>query len=147
MANSDSITIDGLKVFQRQLKQFDAQIPKNVKAAMKAAMDVVVEDARPRVPKRSGKARASIKTFATETRAGVRAGGSRAPYYPWLEFGGRIFTGRNIIKRKWVKGGRYLWVSLARKHDEVQLLMERALHQAARDAGWMPVTIVRRSSS
>ncbi|WP_307962251.1 hypothetical protein [Salinispora arenicola] len=55
---------------------------------MNDAAQVVVDWARPRVSRRSGRAARSLRVASTGKAVRVRAGGARVPYYPWLDFGG-----------------------------------------------------------
>lgn len=123
---AEPIRIDGLTQFTRDLKKVDKDLPKAVRLALNEAVEIVTDYARPRVPSRSGRARGSIRSRSTRTAARVFAGGRRAPYYPWLDFGGK--TGRNrSIHRPFHREGRYLWKGLIVKRDEFQARIERAL--------------------
>lgn len=130
----DPIKIDGLAAFTRNLRRLDSDLPKTLRVAMNDAAAVVVDWARPRVPRRSGRAARSLRTASTGRAVRVRAGGARVPYYPWLDFGGR--TGRSrSISRPYRKQGRYLWAGYSAKSNEVRRRTERALLDAARSAG------------
>jgi hypothetical protein len=62
------------------------------------------------VPRRTGRAGGTIKAASTRTEARVSEGGARAPYMPWLDFGGRVGR-KNSVKRPFLKEGRYIWKS------------------------------------
>lgn len=130
----DPIKIDGLAAFTRSLRKLDADAPKALRVAMNDAAQVVVDWARPRVPRRSGRAARSLRVASTGKAVRVRAGGARAPYYPWLDFGGRTGRGR-AIRRPFRREGRYLWAGYSAKSDEVRRITERALLDAAQRAG------------
>jgi hypothetical protein len=53
----DPISIDGLNQFRAGLKAMDRDLPKALRIAFNAAAEIVVADARPGVPSKSGKAR------------------------------------------------------------------------------------------
>ena len=107
---AEAIKVDGLNQFVRNLKSIDRDLPKAVRMAFNEAADLVVDDAQPRIPSRSGGARRSVKARSTQTKARVKGGGRRARHYPWLDFGGRV--GRNkSVKRPFYKEGRYLYKS------------------------------------
>jgi hypothetical protein len=114
----------------------DRGLPKALRVAMNEAAQIVVDDARPRVPVRSGKAAGSIRVASTRSSVRVRAGGARVPYYPWLDFGGAVGRGGST-KRPFLKEGRYLWKSFAdkSKSGEIQATLRRALGDLGRDAG------------
>ncbi|NYT96327.1 HK97 gp10 family phage protein [Salinispora sp. H7-4] len=130
----DPIKIDGLASFTRSLRRLDADLPKTLRVGLNDAAAVVVDWARPRVPRRSGRAARSLRVASTGRAVRVRAGGARVPYYPWLDFGGRVGRGRTV-RRPFRREGRYLWAGYAAKSDEVRRVTERALLDAAKSAG------------
>ena len=133
---TEAIRVEGLNEFVKNLKTLDRNLPKAVRVAFNEAADVVVQDARPRVPKRSGRARRSVRVASTQTKARVRGGGSKAPYYPWLDFGGRV--GRNkSVKRAFLKDGRFIYKSYFDKKasGEFEKVMTKALLKVVESAG------------
>jgi hypothetical protein len=133
---ADPILIDGLAQFQRNLRAMDSDLPKALRIAMNQAADVVVSDAKPRVPKKTGKAAASIKAASTRTAVRIKAGGRRAPYYPWLDFGGAVGRKRSI-RRPFLKDGRYLYEAYFSKKasGEFEAVLTKALLDVATQAG------------
>lgn len=131
---TDPIKIDGLQQFVRNLKKLDSDLPKALRVAFNDCADIVVQDARPRVPSRSGKAKASVKARSTQTAARVVGGSARVPYYPWLDFGGRVGKGRSV-KRPFLSEGRYIYNAYYRNRDRFAEAVEDALIEAARQAG------------
>ena len=131
---ADAIAIDGLSQFVRNLKALDREVPKALRLAFNAAADVVVQDARASVPSRSGKARGSVKARSTQTASRVVGGGNRAPYYPWLDFGGRVGKGKSV-HRPFLKYGRYIYNSWYDNQPKYVKLLEEALLDAASSAG------------
>lgn len=137
------LKVEGLKEFQRSLKELDSDLPKVLRMAFNEASEMVADDARGRVPRRSGKARGSIKASSTRTMARIKGGGARAPYYPWLDFGGQIGnkSGRNRGrrgKRPWLgEHGRYLFKSYVKFRDSGELAdaTSDALIKVAKTAG------------
>lgn len=136
MISKNAIAIDGLTEFNRNLKKLDADLPKALRVALNEAADVVVGYAKPRVPKRSGRAQRSVKARSTRTAVRVSGGGNRAPYYPWLDFGGRVGRGLSV-QRRFMKDGRYIYEGYFRKKEsgEFQEALNRALLDVARQAG------------
>ena len=130
----EPIKIEGLAEFTRNLRKLDADLPKALRVAMNGAAKVVVDWAQPKVPRRSGRAARSIKARSTRSAVRVAGGSARVPYYPWLDFGGKVGPARSV-SRPYRKEGRYLWAALAAKRDEVQRVTEQALLDAARSAG------------
>lgn len=131
---TEPIRVEGLREFSRNLKKLDADLPKALRIALNEAADVVVKGARPKVPRKSGRAAASIKARSTRTAVRVVGGGNRVPYYPWLDFGGRV--GRNkSVRRPFLKEGRYIYASYFANTDEFTKVLESALLDVARQAG------------
>lgn len=130
----DPIKVDGLAAFVRNLRKIDADLPKTLRVAFNAAAQIVVDYARPRVPSRSGRARSTIRARSTRTAVRVSGGGNKAPYYPWLDFGGRVGR-RKAVKRPFIGDGRYIYGGLHDKRDEIHQAVVDALLDAARAAG------------
>ena len=136
MAAIEPIKIEGLRDFQKALKNMDSDLPKALRVALNNAVTIIVTDAKPKIPKNTGKAAASLKTVSTQTKARVKAGGSKAPYFPWLDFGGkRRGRGGGVAIRPFYKQGRFVWLSLAEKREEVLAGLQDALIEVARTAG------------
>lgn len=131
----DPIRIDGLAQFSRNLKKLDADLPKAVRIALNEAADVIVGYAKPKVPRRSGKAQASIKARSTRTAVRVQGGSSRVPYYPWLDFGGRVGR-KKSVKRAFLKEGRYIFAAYFDHGDEFGEVLSRSLVDVVRQAGF-----------
>lgn len=131
---ADAIKIDGLAEFTRNIRKLDSDLGKAVRIALNEAADVVVGYARPRIPRRSGRAQASIKARSTGTAVRVQGGSRRVPYYPWLDFGGRVGRRRSVI-RPFLKDGRYIYAAYFDHGDEFTEVLERALVDVARQAG------------
>lgn len=130
----DTITIDGLAQFAKSLKQMDSNLPKGLRIAFNGVANIVIDDARPRIPRRTGRAAKSLKAKSTRTAVRISAGGTRAPYFPWLDFGGAGPNNRPA-PRPFYTDGRFVWKSFADKRPEVQAALEKALAGVAESAG------------
>jgi hypothetical protein len=130
----DAIKVKGLSEFSRNLKRLDADLPKALRIAFNEAADVVVTDARSGIPTRSGKAKASVKARSTRTAARIVGGGNRAPYYPWLDFGGRVGRSRSV-RRPFLSDGRYIYNAFYDNADRLGDVLSDALIDVARSAG------------
>lgn len=131
------IRIDGLREFNRQLKTVDSKLPTATRLAANSAAQIVVDEAKPKVPIGPGKgghAKESLKAKSTRTAARVSAGGKKFPYYPWLDFGGSVGPGKGS-KRPFLKEGRYIWAAYARRREDVQDRLVEALTEVAEQAG------------
>jgi hypothetical protein len=133
---SGLIGIEGLAEFSRNLRKLDSELPKALRLALNEAADLVVDEARPGIPSRSGRAKRSVRKASTRTAVRVRGGGARAPYYPWLDFGGRVGKGRSI-ERPFLKEGRYIYAGYFRLRDtgQFQETLAAALLKVAAQAG------------
>ncbi|HZO69204.1 MAG TPA: HK97 gp10 family phage protein [Kribbellaceae bacterium] len=131
---ADAIKVDGLAEFSRSLKKLDTDLPKALRVALNEAADVVVSDAKRRVPTRTGRAQRSIKARSTRTAVRIAEGGTRAPYMPWLDFGGRVGRNRSVV-RPFRKEGRYLYAAYFDRKAEFGEVLTRALLDVARQAG------------
>jgi hypothetical protein len=128
------IGVEGLAEFNRSLRRMDKELPKALKLALNGVADFIIDEARKDIPRRTGKAASSLKAASTRTSVRIRVGGRRAPYYPWLDFGGR--TGRRkSVRRPFIKTGRYLYPTLGKHRDHITDLLQLALVDVAQDAG------------
>jgi hypothetical protein len=137
------IEVRGVKELQRALKAVDAELPKEMRAEFKRIADIVVGAVQQRMPWKSGSAVQSVKARGTQKGAAIAAGGDKAPYYPWLDFGGSVGRGHvpgqawsGAIKRQAPTGGRYLYPALAEKRGDVINAVDEALKRVAAGAGF-----------
>ena len=130
----DVIKIEGLRELRSSLRKMDAGLPKTLRLAGNRAANVVVDEAKPRVPRLTGRAAASIRVASTQSSVRVRAGSKRVPYYPWLDFGGRVGPNRSV-SRPFLKRGRFIWAAFGDKRDAVERELQDALVDVARTAG------------
>lgn len=129
------IEITGLRELQKALRDMDAKLPRKIRIALNQAAELVIGYARPRMPSKSGRARGSIKVRSSQRAARVAAGGARAPYEPWLDFGGAVGR-KDATKRPFLKEGRYIYPGLRANRDEITQKMSEALTELAREAGF-----------
>lgn len=130
----EKVGVQGLTELRRSLKKLDANLPKAMRVALNEASDYLISRARPQIPQRTGAARASLKARSTGTAVRVGVGGRKAPYFPWLDFGGR--TGRNrSVARPFIKEGRYLYPTLRKDRQQFTDIMQGALTAVAENAG------------
>jgi hypothetical protein len=128
------ISIEGLAEFNRGLRKLDKEAPKALRIALNGAADLLVARTVPLIPRRSGRAAKSLKARSTRTSARVAVGGRNAPYYPWLDFGGK--TGRNrSVDRPFYSEGRYLYPTLRRIRPEIENVLRSGIVAVAQDAG------------
>lgn len=84
------IEVDGLRDFQKALKQAGDDFPKELRVASKDAAEIVAAGTRQSFSSRSGvapKVAASVKVLAQQRGAAVRIGGKAFPYALGSNFG------------------------------------------------------------
>lgn len=129
-----TISVTGLSEFNRALRRMDSQLPIALRLAMNEAADFLIQKARQDIPRRTGAAAASLKAKSTRTDVRIGVGGRRAPYYPWLDFGGAVGKNKSV-KRPFIHEGRYLYPTLRVHRDRFTEIMRTALINVAEDAG------------
>lgn len=118
-----------------------------LKAEFLPIAERVASSVRGRLPRRSGKAQASVKARSSNYGASVAAGGRAAEYYPWLDFGGSVGRGHQegrawsgAIKRAWMGvptgAGRYLYPAISDNSAETAEAALEAVEGLARRAGF-----------
>ena len=134
---SDAVKIDGLTQFSKAIKDIDSGLPKMLRLALNKSADLVVTSARPRVPTHSGRAKASIKAASSQDKVRIKAGGSKAPHYPWLDYGGEGRRKGRPTARPFQRSGRFLYPVYYAKRDsgEFIAIMNAALLEVVDAAG------------
>jgi hypothetical protein len=132
---SVKIEVKGLREFQSALKQMDSGLPKQLRITLNKASELVIDYAQARMPSRTGRARGSLKARSSQREARVALGGRRAPYAPWLDFGGQGRVKGRPAPREFRRGGRYVYPGLEVNRAEVTELMSQALTDLAKSAG------------
>lgn len=130
----DPIPVEGLRDLARQLRAVDVNLPKALRLAANEAAEIVVVEARTGVPRKSGKAAKSIKARSTRTAARIVSGGNRAPYMPWLDYGGKVGK-NNTAVRPFEPDGRYVYPAFRSKREQVEQTYRAALARIIAEAG------------
>lgn len=130
----DPVRIEGLSALNRSLRAVNADLPKALRLVANEAANIVVDAARPMVPRRSGKAAASIKAKSTRTAARVTSGGRQAPYMPWLDYGGKVGKG-DTAHRPFISDGRYVYPAYRANREKFEQHMRDRLAEIAASAG------------
>lgn len=129
-----TVSVDGLKQFTRGLRDIDAALPKQVRVALNACSDYLIDQAQPKIPTRTGAAKNSLRARSSRSAVRIAVGGRRAPYYPWLDFGGTVGPGKKV-GRPFFTEGRYLYPTLRDKRDQFTKIMAGAITDLATSAG------------
>jgi hypothetical protein len=132
---AEKITVTGLREFQRALRDMDANLPKQLRLVLNEAGQLIVSYDQAHMPRRSGRARASVKVRSSQREARVAVGGNRAPYVPWLDFGGEGRHKGRPPARPFIREGRYTYVGLRVHRQDITDLMSVGLTELARTAG------------
>jgi len=128
------IQVHGLKELASSLRALDRDLARELQQTNKAIAEEVAEVVRAKVPKKTGRAAGTVRARATAQRASLVGGGARAPYYPWLDFGGSVGRGHRpgiansgSVKRQRIKRGRFILPTVdehADVEEYVQVLNE-----------------------
>lgn len=128
------IEVGGLAQLSRGLKAIDAGAPKELRIALNSAAQMLVDEAKPTVPTLTGAARRSLVAKSTRTSARVAAGGKKAPWFPWLDFGGKGKSGRPA-PRDFYKEGRYVYPALRRIRPRIEAQLQESISAVIAGAG------------
>jgi hypothetical protein len=131
---AELVKIEGLREFQASLRRMDRDLPKQLRVVLNEAAEVVVEGARPKIPRRTGRAAASLRVQSSQRESRVAAGGARVPYYGWLDFGGSVGRKRSI-RRPFLRDGRYIYPTFRDRRATFQRILEKGLHDLATKSG------------
>ena len=126
MARSGGFKVDGLKELQKEIRQTeDVELKKRLRLANKEAAQVVADQAKVEVPRRSGRLARSIGTQASQTSAFVKAGtAARVPYAGPIHFG---WPKRNIRPQP------FLYEAMDKRIGEVRKAYEKNLGKITKD--------------
>lgn len=106
-----SVFVLGMRDFERELRAADPQFPRELRRRNKASAEIVAEEARSRVPVRSGRLKGSIKSGASSRSAYVKAGTeAKVPYALPIEFG---WKARNIEPQP------FIYPAIEEKNEQV----------------------------
>lgn len=132
--SSLSIKVVGLNEFRRGLKGIDSGLPKAMRLTLNEVAQEFIGWVRPKIPKLTGAAAASLKPQSTQSQARIAAGGPKAPHYPWLDFGGRVGKKKSVV-RPYIPDGRYIFPTLVERQPDVETVMLKGLAQLASSSG------------
>lgn len=139
------VEVRGIRELATAFKKIDSDLPDEFKVAFLGIAERVVSKAQSGVPTISGRAAGSIKPRATTRGASVAFGGTAAPYFPWLDFGGTTGRGHGTggggsIMRPWLGRpngeGRYVYPAISSERDNTAAAAEKAVTDVAARAGF-----------
>lgn len=136
MADSGKrVTVTGLRDLGKMLKELDSEAKQLMADTLKGIAEGVAADVRSRVPHRTGRLASSYKARGSATGAAIAFGGSKAPYAPWIDFGGKVGRGKSV-SRPFVQGGRYLYPAIGDNMEDVVDLVAAAIDDIATRYGF-----------
>lgn len=126
-----TMKVTGVDQWRRGFDQIGDRAHGALEDIAESAAEQVAAAARKRVPSQTGRARASIKVSGAD----ITAGGPRAPYYGWLDYGGLAGPYRSI-SRPYRAQGRYLYPAHGDTHAEIRRELEAGYAQVVTQAGF-----------
>lgn len=113
----------------------DAAGPAMDRAVSRIADDVLGATRRkvPRGP--SGAARASLQVMGSSGTETLSAGGRKAPYFGWLDFGGHTGARGGRGRRPYKRAGRYIYPALASLDNAITRHLTVAADETVRASG------------
>lgn len=126
MPPAASLEVKGLNKLTRALKKAGVQI-KDLKAANVKVGDVVVREAQPITPHRTGALAASIRPAQRQSGVIVRAGGGSVRYARYVEYGTRKMPARSYLV-KGIHDSQPRWMDVYAQ--ELQDLMDQVAGSA-----------------
>jgi hypothetical protein len=132
------VEVGGLAQLSKGLRAIDSQAPKELRLALNSAANLLVDHVRPKVPSVTGAARRSLVARSTRTSARVAVGGKRAPYFPWLDFGGAGRIAGRPAQREFLSEGRYVYPGLREIRPRIEAQLQESITAVIRGAGLEP---------
>jgi hypothetical protein len=129
------VEVGGLAQLSRGLKAVDAGAPKELRLALNEAAQLLVDETRPKIPTVTGAARRSLVARSTRTSARVAVGGRKAPWFPWLDFGGEGKRPGRPAKRDFIKEGRYVYPTLKAIRPRIEAQLQESISRVIANAG------------
>lgn len=130
----EPIKVKGMVELQRALKDLDGESQKEIRVVLNRVAETVAQGAARRVPVRTGRARASLRAKSSQRETKVSGYGRKAPYGPWLDFGGKVGRDKSL-RRPFVHGGRYLYPTLAAQRPNLVKAITEGLEELMQRKG------------
>lgn len=129
------VEVGGLAQLNRALRAVDKEAPKQLRLVFNSAADLLVDRVKPKIPSVTGAARRSLVARSTRTSARVGVGGRKAPYYPWLDFGGQGRISGRPSYRPFIREGRYIYPTLRLIRPEIEAELQKGLDAVVANVG------------
>lgn len=131
------VAVDGIDELRRSLRELSPAAARGLRVGLNEVSDYLIGKITPKIPARSGKARRSLKKRSTQAAVRIAVGGRAAPYYPWLDWGGKVGP-RKSVSRPYQGDGRYVYPTLKEERPAIESMLEEVLDRISRDAGLEP---------
>ncbi len=131
---ASKIAIQGLRELQKAMRSVDSKAPAQIRLAQNDAASYLIDRVQPQIPRRTGAAASSLRARSSQRLTRIAVGGKKAPYYPWLDFGGRTGPGGSAV-RPFIKDGRYLYPTYHANKDQFQHILQEAILRVAAGVG------------
>jgi hypothetical protein len=135
------VNVSGIRELNAAFRKVDRELPRELGRELKGLAGRIASVARGKVTRHRGRAAGSVKARGSGQRAAIVAGGTAAPHYPWLDFGGS--TKRHPggeISRPYLGpprgSGRYLWPTVREKRKDIEDGANDAVETVAKRAGF-----------
>lgn len=134
------VRVEGLAELRRDFRKVqDLESLAELRVGMKAAADIVAQEAKQRASAFSSRAAETIRATAGGNKAYVAGGKARLPWYGWADFGSRSpRSGNPRSVGPWTgsgKGpakGRFIYPAFDAKETQVKAAVETAVDVALR---------------
>ena len=114
-----TMQVRGLRELRGALRDIEKSLGPELRKGLNEVAEIVLDTARPLVPTRSGKARTSLKAGSTEKAVQIKAGGTKAPYWAWLDFGGKVGRSKSV-RRRFEPEGRFIYPTLRKRSADIE---------------------------
>lgn len=133
----------------------DRESVRALNAGLKGAVQPLAQQIAATVPTDTGRAQSTVRVTSSGGTVWLKGGGARAPYFPWLDFGGQLPGHRPRRKKAmmWsgaqhpsasaaganrtkIRSGRYIYPGAERHAEEVVDRTAIIFDDVARSAGF-----------
>ena len=129
------VDIGGLSSLSEAFGRGPTESAERMRVVLARSAGLVLDEARQKVPRGpSGAARASLTVDVSSGAALVVGGGRTAPYYPWLDFGGRVGRDRSTL-RPFIRRGRFIYSALFSEEPRIAATLEEGVGDVTRNLG------------
>lgn len=137
------VEVRNLREITAAFKAADGGVPGRLKEHLLPVAQDIARKVAQRVPHDSGAAAGTVTARTGQKGAGIAFGGARAPYFPWLDFGGSVGRGHKpgkpwsgSVVRPAIQGGRYAFPTIEDNRDLIERAALDAVVHAATAAGF-----------